>query len=39
MYLTYSFILVMSYSYIFYIHILTMHAISISPIFYILYTF
>ena len=39
MYLTFSFILVMSYIYIFYIHSLTMHAISISPIFYFLYTF
>ena len=39
MHLTYSFILVMSYIYILYIHILTMHAISISPIFYFLYTF
>ena len=37
--LTYSFILVMSYIYIFYIRIVAMHAISISFIFYSLYTF
>ena len=36
--LTYSFILVMSYIYIFYIHIVTMHAISISSTFYSLFT-
>ena len=29
----------MSYIFIFYIHIVTMHAISISPTFYSLYTF
>ena len=29
----------MSYIYIFYIHIVTMHAISISSTFYYLYTF
>ena len=37
--LTYSFIRLMSYIYIFYIHIVTMHAISISSTFYSLYTF
>ena len=37
--LTYSFILVMSYIYIFYLHIVTMHAISIPSIFYSLDTF
>ena len=35
--LTNSFILMMSYFYIFYIHIVTMHAISISSTFYSLY--
>ena len=38
-YLAYSFIQVMSYIYIFYIHIVTMHAISISSTFYSFYTF
>ena len=39
MHLTYSFVLAMPYIYIFYIHILTMHAIIIPSKFYLVYEF